>query len=900
MSATTGRSTLPWLALAAAVVVVTLLFATSKPAPPPPDLDPGEFAVEPRDWAGDEPLRGEPGVVPSATTLANAPRRGEPVDSLPLPALAEGLTVRTSDERGTPIPGARIVVRPVDPEGLRGAPFPDGEPVAEGLTDGRGQFVATLPRRDHDSPTWWRVVASADDRASAAHVVVAAEATLDLVLGPAGEVRAEVVRATGLAFEPVPNARVTLAAGELRIQQITDENGHATFPGVPIGTAALRVQTHDLQSVEDGPFVVAPGESVERIVSIGRAQRVAGVVLDDADDAPVAGAEVWMTRPGAGRSIGPTDRDGRFGPAVAGSDAERQFIAVRAPGYAPATEPIVLRAADDDGPMEIRIRLRRAAPWNGRVLGPDGSPVEGARVAWSADGVAGRPPASATTDEEGRFTIDPPPMPLPGRRLMLLAEAAPGRAALALRVGEPPPHPLELRLVGDPSVGGRLAYADGTSVVGGEVRLVPIWDESERRDPDAAATRRLVGNERGLVAWSSATDANGRFLVAGVPPGRWQVHARTGALTRWFPDVVETSRRDVDVGTFVVDDGATLLGIVVDSSGRAIAGARIDAVVADVVPRASSAMSDRDGAFAIHGLPASPVQVRARHGDLASEQLRIVPGPDGFEDRVALELPAGGIVRFALRDETGAPIVGVVVFRREPIGGPNAPGRPESRRARDGVVELHGIPAGPAWWTAHAFDGRVARTEGPIDVEAGRRTGAALTFLAPSRLDGTVVAADGRAAAVADVHARHLGGRGTLLATTDVRGRFHFGDVIPGRWLVTAWGRGGAPVQREIDVLVGARAELDLVLDPAGACDVEVLDERGRPVGGALVRFRSGGALIRTRGPARTNERGRARIEDLPLGRIEGHASHPRAGEGRAEVSLESGRAAPLVIRLAR
>ncbi|MEZ6007508.1 MAG: carboxypeptidase-like regulatory domain-containing protein [Planctomycetota bacterium] len=568
MAAGRSRWLLPSLLLILAALVGALVLTSSPPTQGPSELEPGTPGSTVPTGPPDGSLRGRPtdGTQPARPTAAGS--MGREVDSLTAPELEGRLVVDVRSREGAPISGANVSVRPVDAEGLRGAPFADGDVVAEGVTDADGRFASEAPL---PPGRWLRVTASAAGYAAAARVVVARDSHVELVLGPAGEVRVEVLaRAEGAtAAEPAADVEITLHHDDLRLVATTDAQGRAVFAAAPAGTTALRVVTRTLQAIEDGPFDVPPGGFVERVVVVGPGREVEGVVLDAGDGSPIAGAEVWIARPGASTPAGTTDAQGRFGPAPAGTDAERQFVAVRATGYAPALQPVVLRPADPDGQtVSVEIRLQRAEPWRGRVVGVDGAPAADVRVGWTADGVAGRSPASTTSDEGGWFTIDAPPPPAPGRRMLLVAESAQGRAALALRADDAAPVPLELRLVADPAVGGRLATVDGSAVVGAEVRLVPVWSDKERRTPDADDARRLLGNERGLTPWSAATDAQGVWRVAGIPPGQWQVHARTADLARWYPGVIDVGRRDVDVGTLVVDDGLVLAGRVRDADGR--------------------------------------------------------------------------------------------------------------------------------------------------------------------------------------------------------------------------------------------------------------------------------------------------------------------------------------------
>lgn len=886
------RRAAPWLvALLGAAALAAAWVLLLRETPPPagvahlPDSRSTDGPERPAALPGSPrvPLPGRDPGLPGAAAAGEG--------GLVVPALAGRLHGRVTDGQRVPLGGASVRVTPIDPESLRGAPFPDGLPIATVATAADGTFSVDAPEG-----VWLRVVAEAPDHAPAARVVTSRDAFVELALGPAGALVVEVVADDGKA---VDDARVVALVDALRLEATTDARGEATFPALPPGTVFLRVEGSPTQVVEDGPVRVSHGETSRRLVVLPAAQSLEGVVVDDADGRPLAGAEVWLARPGRSIEAAPTDAEGRFGPLPAGSEAERQFVAVRADGYAPALEPVVLRGTVEGEPVGLEIRMRRAALWRGRVLDARGEPVEGAEVSYSADGVADRPMARATSDAGGWFTIEPPPPPAPGRRIVLHATAGGAQAALALRPLDPPPTPLELRLANDMAVGGRLVDRSGRPIAGAEVRVVPVWERAlPAATPDPATSRIHLGNERGLAAWVGATDGDGRFLVAAVPPGTWQLHVRHGGMERWLPTPFAVGTRDVDLGTTVVDAGVTLTGVVRDAQGQPVAGARVDVRLRTDPPRALAVDTEADGTYRVPGLDVGTIDMRARLGDVPSAAAVVDLATD---DRCDLVLPATGTLELDLVDEGDQPHGGIVVLRREVAGaGPPRPGRPQALRARAGRVRLDDVPAGAAWFSVTALDGRVGRTGAPLTIQAGQVTRQRLTLARPAVLQGVVRRPDGEPASVAEVHARHLEGRATYLATADLQGRWRFDDVVPGRYVVGTFGRGGAPVEREIEVPAGERVELPLDLDPAGSADVRVLDARGRSVAGALVRFRQAGRLVRARGPVRSDARGRALVQDLPVGFLELHVSHPEGGEARLEVQVQRDGPTPLTATLRR
>ena len=127
------------------------------------------------------------------------------------------------------------------------------------------------------------------------------------------------------------------------------------------------------------------------VVQLPPLVHLTGLVRSRAAGTPVSGAQVHVARPGVSVDAGTTDAAGRFGPISAGGRGERQFVAVRAEGFADALVPVVLRATAGDT-QEIEVLLGNAAPWRGRVVDDNGEPVEGAEVSTTSDGVAGAHP----------------------------------------------------------------------------------------------------------------------------------------------------------------------------------------------------------------------------------------------------------------------------------------------------------------------------------------------------------------------------------------------------------------------------------------------------------------------------------------------------------------------------
>ncbi|MDP1562642.1 MAG: carboxypeptidase-like regulatory domain-containing protein [Pirellulaceae bacterium] len=115
----------------------------------------------------------------------------------------------------------------------------------------------------------------------------------------------------------------------------------------------------------------------------------------------------------------------------------------------------------------------------------------------------------------------------------------------------------------------------------------------------------------------------------------------------------------------------SLLGIVTDAQGNRVAGAKISyAYASERFRLEQNAISDNSGKFEIRGLPpSSAVEIRASHGELATDARQIVSIPAGSPTEIHLVLlpqvvasPVGRIV-----DQTGTPVAGVKITLRKGV-----------------------------------------------------------------------------------------------------------------------------------------------------------------------------------------------------------------------------------------
>jgi len=340
------------------------------------------------------------------------------------------------------------------------------------------------------------------------------------------------------------------------------------------------------------PFEIVAGETTDVAHDLPPGVDCHGVVVDE-EGAAVAGAEIYLAtdRPwtDSGVVVARAEADGTFRIRAL---SKSRFVGARKSGRAPSDAVYV---AGLDNTQRIDVRLEMPGPGGeiqGRVLLPDGRAAIGAHVIVerTAERQAVRragdgnlrmdaPPGRATSDESGTFLV----VGLrPDRyRIVVLPEV--GGAA---RIDEVRVHtgtvPLEIRLQEAASLRGTVVDGSGAPAKGARVRV---------RDSATCEFRPEL---------QAATDASGRYAVAGIAPGRLHVEA-TGPGARG----VAREDLDADPGQAIewnatLGGGAPLVGRVIGGAGEPLAGWRVVAygpyaVTSDRVREQIEALRTRPG-----------------------------------------------------------------------------------------------------------------------------------------------------------------------------------------------------------------------------------------------------------------------------------------------------------------
>jgi protocatechuate 3,4-dioxygenase beta subunit len=488
----------------------------------------------------------EPAQSATATLVEN---RAESTD-----AAARSIHGAVLDERGSPLAGVPVAL--VERGGK------DLIPGTERITDARGEFELTLPKKkvelDVPSPEWVVVLRPALSlEAGDEHV---------FVLAPPRAVAGEVVDETG---RPLRAAKLELVMPDLRaaIERVLDrcvdqhwrtessEDGAFVFDPVPdLEACSLR---STLPGYEARTLELAPGDHGDlRIVMTHplEARAIHGQVVDELGK-PVQGAHVALSAdPGGTESrllAVSTDAGGLFELRLTDADRDARLLRAVKAGKLPAEVSCNSDTPWSPGawPDPLVLVLRGSVlSIEGVVLDPDGHPVPFAAIAnldasrfgtveaeWSGTRVevgedieallAGRSSASgpsASADERGRFELRgllPKSYRLSAfssatMQLVVTDPIEAGRRGVEIRF------PREERIE---RIAGRVVSKSGRGLAGAQLWLA-------RRTTPPAATSVRAG-DRELTGYGIQADGEGRFEFRDVPLSVERICARSAPQT---------------------------------------------------------------------------------------------------------------------------------------------------------------------------------------------------------------------------------------------------------------------------------------------------------------------------------------------------------------------------------
>lgn len=345
-------------------------------------------------------------------------------------------------------------------------------------------------------------------------------------------------------------------AGSKGLTQVEPQGeGHFRITGIKPGRYNVTLLPAGHREIEIEGLRVPAGGEVDLGTHVGRpGTTLSGYVSDDLGE-PIQGAKLeglyLRDNTAMSRSV-KTEADGRF---VLGGLAEGPllWLKVEAEGHARKTEQGV-----DPDQTGYEIVLERVGTLTGRVLLESGDTPE--RMQASLENVAGGIIAfrrgtdtSAWGDEEGRFEIK---------------DASPG--TYHLRLTAKGARPLRVKdivvLAGEATDVGTLRLEQGRELSGSVLDARDGMPVANAAISVRAASGGLIGSGTSLSTTTS--DADGRFVVDGLEPGRLIVQIEHGD---YAPEKVEAILKEdepTDEMTIRLGQGGTLRGTVRHESGR--------------------------------------------------------------------------------------------------------------------------------------------------------------------------------------------------------------------------------------------------------------------------------------------------------------------------------------------
>jgi protocatechuate 3,4-dioxygenase beta subunit len=768
------------------------------------------------------------------------------------------LVARITDERGTPIARATVLVTASDPLPFGNLTGPDGKAT-----------VARLP------PSPWTVKASAAGYESVERTGVNGELTLAL-----RRLGSLLVRVEHAAGKPAAGATVAIAGSSLwparRAQ--ADERGIARIAGLLAGSYDLQATLGSEVSEPALGLALERGEDRETTLVLLPGRSVTALVTDGAGESPVVvpNADVVLTPSGLA-SFPLRGRTGTDGKVTLGPVAQGPLtLAARAEGFVSGALVAVPEATKEP----VRVALVRGATLRGEVVDARGFPIDGASIEvigtdsfglpiaqtpllaafqnthfdWSLGG----PLALVPAGELGVMPGPVPPIPPPGVRieagadLFAIPDDAPREAI------DPWVTRSDGGFVARPVTPGRVRalarhpdYVEGTSDPvtlgpGGEahVKIVLLQGGTlsgrvldDRGMPVAQASIEAASSKTSLTRFAVAKD-DGSFEIPALPAEVVVSVTRPGPIRRVAlretVAVKEGERTEIEL-TLPAPRGLVRF-VVDDTNGAPVELAQVTVLSLDpAVPLRETVFTDSAGGAEID--------------DAEGLALRVVVEAPGFPRRQVVLEHAGELLRVTL--EAGVIVAGRVTAVRGRQGVEGAlvallsdGTRRTAKTDADGNYRIADVAPGHAKLAVSHPE--YAELDLDVEVKATTRSDRpfeleTVDLEEPGSAEGDVVDARGEPVSGARVStgvaAAYLpaGALPRGVAVTDASGHFTLTGVRPGRRTLEAFsalaGRGRATIEVTAGRVVD-RVRIELSPsegdEPLGEAGVAVtLGERG-------------------------------------------------------------------------
>ncbi len=585
-------------------------------------------------------------------------------------------------------------------------------------------------------------------------------------------------------------------AGSDKLVAATDEHGRSAAIDKAV-TPATHVQVDPVEA----PKGRAPRWTVDNDPE--GPLRLEGQVVGP-DNKGIGGAEVWISS--MPQRTATTEADGTFAfDKLVGRSYELGAHSGELIGG-----PIDVRLSDKTDPAVIRVAA--GATLVVTVTDDAKKPIEGAEISEPE-----RERRSIPTDATGVATLKPI---RPGWVNVAITKAgyapntafatvgsagATGTLAVTLHAGYP--------------ITGHVVDDTGKPVAKAHVALTTMFGSADK---------------------GAETDAKGEFSVV-APAGRHMLAATDSEHAPAESPPVTVIDRAVAGVEITMKSGGTISGTVVDADHKPVAFAAVRAQAvsnnrngADTFRQVTT---DRTGAFAIHGLARTTLQLRAESAIAASKVTTVDLTKDVAKTGIALQLDVRGVISGVVVDSAGAPLpeVQVNAFADQWGGGGTEDvalaGMSSATTDGAGAFVIHGLPDGPyKLWAARNAKQRDWGQSG-VSAKVGD-TGVRITLASPGSLKGEIRIDGGAAPKLTLVQV------GFQAATPVTEGKLAIGDLSPGQYEIAFRGTEFAELYKhDVKIESGKTTDLGTITVMRGRrLTGKVVDGSGNPVAGAKVK----------------------------------------------------------------